>query len=173
MTVHDLTKLQDLDPELVKKAVAVLRGESDRGAVLVAVAILDNVFADRLEQVFKHGNSIARERLMGRTLNSFSSKVDLAFCLGIIPPQMYQDIQLLNKLRNKCAHGWENFAVSDDIISEYIEPMVMKKAISAANEVKPIFFPPGASPKGVMVGTLAALITLTSLTKPHGGSGPV
>ena len=166
MTVHDLSSLKDLDPETVKEAVEVLRGESDRGAILVAIAILDTIFANRLEQVLSHGNTKARQRLLSRSLNSFSAKVDLAYCFGIIPTQMYQDIQLLNKLRNRCAHGWGNFVVTNEIVTQYIEPMAMKRAINAANDVNPIFFPPVTRPKTILVGTLAALVTLANLMKP-------
>ena len=166
MTVHYLSLLKDIEPSTIKEALDVLRGESDRGAILVAVAVLDTIFTNRLEQLFVHGTTTARERLIGRSLSSFSSKVDLAFCIGIIPPPLYQDIQLLNKLRNRCAHGWGNFKVTDEIITTFIEPMAMKRAINAANKVKPIFFPPGTSPKRVMISTLAALITLANLMKP-------
>lgn len=166
MTVHDLSLLKDIEPSTVQEALGVLRGESDRGAILVAVAVLDTIFANRIEQLLGHGTAKARERLLGRSLSSFSAKVDLAFCVGIIPPQLYQDIQLLNKLRNRCAHDWGGFTVTEEVIATFIEPMAMKRAINAANEVKPIFFPPGTSPKQVMVSTLAALITLANLMKP-------
>jgi hypothetical protein len=132
----------------------------------VAVAILDTVFSNRVEQLLGRGTAKARERLLGRSLSSFSAKVDLSFCLGIIPAPLHQDIQLLNKLRNRCAHDWNSFAVTEEIISLYIEPMAMKRAINAANEIEPIFFPPSAAPKSILVSTLAALITLASLMKP-------
>lgn len=166
MTVHDLSLLQDIEPSTVEEALTVLRGESDRGAILVAIAILDAVFTNRLEQLFSRGTTTARARLIGRTLSPFSAKVDLAFCIGIIPSPVYQDIQLLNKLRNRCAHGWGNFKVTNDVIAEFIEPMAMKRALNAANEVNPILFPLGATPKKVMLSTLAALITFVNLTKP-------
>lgn len=166
MTVHDLSLLKDIEPQTIEEALSVLRGESDRGAILVAVAVLDTIFTNRVQQLLGHGTAKARERLLSRSLSSFSAKVDLAFCIGIIPPQLYQDIQLLNKLRNRCAHDWGNFTVTEDIIATFIEPMAMKRAINAANEVKPIFFPPGTSPKRVMVSTLAALVTFANLMKP-------
>ena len=166
MTVHDLSLLKDVEPSTIQEALGVLRGESDRGAILVAVAVLDTVFTNRIEQLLGHGTTKARDRLLSRSLSSFSAKVDLAFCVGIIPSQIYQDIQLLNKLRNRCAHDWGGFVVTDEVIATFIEPMAMKRALNAANEVKPILFPPGTSPKQVMVSTLAALITLANLMKP-------
>ena len=166
MTVHDLSLLEDIEPKTIEEALGVLRGESDRGAILVAVAVLDTIFTNRLQQLLGHGTAKARERLLARSLSSFSAKVDLAFCIGIIPSPLYQDIQLLNKLRNRCAHDWGSFTVTEEVITTFIEPMAMKRAINAANEVKPIFFPAGTSPKRVMVSTLAALITLANLMKP-------
>jgi len=166
MTVHDLSLLKDIELSTIEEALDVLRGESDRGAILVAVAVLDSIFTNRVEQLLGHGSTKARQRLLSRSLGSFSAKVDLAFCIGIISSPLYQDIQLLNKLRNRCAHDWGDFAVTDEIIASFIEPMAMKQAINAANEINPIFFPPGTSPKRIMVSTLAALITLANLMKP-------
>lgn len=166
MTVRDLSIIDGLDPKTIEEALAVLRRESDRGAVLVAIAILDSVFASRLEQLFSHGNSDARSRLLTRSFNSFASKVDLAYCVGMIPKQLYQDIRLLNKMRNQCAHEWGDFRITQQIVDTYIEPMMMKHALNAADEVQPILFPPGCAPKQVLVSTLAALITFANLFKP-------
>jgi len=173
MTTRDLSVLEGLDPEAVKEAVMVLRRESDRGAILVAIAILDDVFTNRLTQLLDRGNSEARSRILSPplgALSSFSSKVDLAFCIGIIPKQIYDDIRLVNKLRNLCAHDWGAFRITQDILVKFIQPMVMKKAIDAANSVKPIFFPAGTSPKDVLVSTLAGLVTFVNLYRPlpHG-----
>ena len=166
MTVRDLSIIEGLDPKTIEEALVVLRRESDRGAILVAIAILDSVFASRLEQLFSHGNSDARSRLLTRSFNSFASKVDLAYCVGMIPKMLYQDIRLLNKLRNQCAHEWGDFRITQQIVDTYIEPMVMKDVLNAANEVNPILFPPGCPPKQVLVSTLAALVTLANLFKP-------
>jgi len=169
MTARDLSTLEGLDPKAVEEALIVLRRESDRGAILVAIAILDDVFLSRLNQLLDRGNSDARNRLLKPplgALGSFSAKVDLAYCIGMIPTQIYADIKLLNKLRNLCAHEWGDFAITEDIVEKFIQPMVMKKAIDAANELDPIFFPPGCPPKQVLVSTLAALITFVNLHKP-------
>jgi hypothetical protein len=157
--------LQHLDPELVSNAVAGLRRESDRGVILVAGAILDTILADRLDRLLCHGDNKARDRLLARS--SFSVKLDLAFCLGLIPRPVFHDVQLLNKLRNKCAHEWEHFDVTEKVITEYIQPMNMKRALDAANEVKPILFPAGANPKEILVRTLAALVTFANLANPQ------
>ena len=167
MTVHDLSLLKDLDPAKVQRAIGVLSKESDRGAILVAIAILDSIFTNRVEQLLCHGSEAARTRLTGRSLNSFASKVDLAYCIGIIPAPLYHDIQLLNKLRNRCAHDWDDFALDQSILDKYVDPMAIKRALNAANEVEPILFPPGCTPKLVLVRTLAALVTFANLMKPH------
>ncbi|WP_363799860.1 hypothetical protein ABU614_07050 [Lysobacter firmicutimachus] len=166
MTVRDLSVIKGLDPKTIEEALVVLRRESDRGAILVAIAILDSVFAGRLEQLLSHGNSDARSRLLTRSFNSFASKVDVAYCIGMIPKLLYQDIRLLNKLRNQCAHEWGDFRVTQQIVDAYIEPMGMKHALDAANEVNPILFPPGCPPRQILISTLAALITFANLFKP-------
>jgi hypothetical protein len=165
MTKQQSTMLQHLDPALVSNAVDGLRLESDRGVILVAGAIVDTILADRLDRVLRHGDSKARGRLLTRS--SFSVKLDLAFCLGLIPPQVFHDLQLLNKLRNRCAHEWEHFDVTKEVISKYIQPMHMKRALDAANEVKPILFPVGAGPREMLVKTLASLATFANLANPQ------
>lgn len=169
MTKIDLALFSQLDEASISQALAVLRRESDRGAVLVAIAILDEVFEARIKQLLRFGNSDVRARLLKSPtgpLATFSSKVDLAYCIGLTPKFVYEDIKLLNRLRNRCAHDWNDFRITTEIVDEYVQPMAVKHILDAANEVGQLVFPPGCAPKVILVRTLAALVTLANLHKP-------
>jgi DNA-binding MltR family transcriptional regulator len=160
VTIRDVALLEGLDQGAILDAIKVLRDESDRGAILVAVSVLDGVFENRLRQLLDRGNAEAQARLLKGplgALSTFSSKVDLAYCIGMIPPQLYGDIRLLKKLRNYCAHHWEEFLISRDVLDRFINPMKIKKALDAAR----ICFPP-FRPRDEAVGALAALITIAN-----------
>ena len=172
MTKRDLSVLEGLDQKSIDSYMKTLSKESHRGSILVSIAILDAMLKARLKQLLDRGNSEARDRLLspplGR-LSSFSAKVDFAFCIGLLPRPMYDDIRLLNKLRNQCAHDWEAFEFTEEIFDKFVQPMNMKRALDAANEEQPIIFPPGMGPSTRFVKTMAAMITFANLWKPFGG----
>ena len=101
MKKKDLKLLESFDKATSNKFFESLKRESDRGAVLVSIAILDEIITARLIQLLNKGNSESRDRLLKPPLGSvsgFASKIDLAFCVGLIPESFYNDIRSLNRL---------------------------------------------------------------------------
>jgi DNA-binding MltR family transcriptional regulator len=137
MTTIDLRLLEGLDREVLRKSFEAFEHESDRGVVLVSLAILDEIISARLNRLLRQGNSDARSRLLNPPLGAFSgfsSKVDLAYCIGLIPQALYGDVRLLNRLRNKCAHNWETFHITAEVFEKFVAPMFMAKALKSADE---------------------------------------
>lgn len=160
--------LSALPKEAIKRWSNSLEKESDRGVVLVTIAVLDDMLTMRLKNIFKKGNSEARERLLKSALgvlSGFSSKVDICFCLGIIPQHIYKDIRLLNKLRNKCAHEYETFKITDDVVNEYIEPMFMARALRSAKHNPEIKYSllDGKTPRDIYLFVMSAFIPILNM----------
>jgi len=136
--MEDESKLiRQFESQFTKQWVKVLEAESDRGTVLVSIAMLDKIIENRLISILSKGNSKAKDRLLRPplgALSGFSSKVDFLYCSGLLPETMYRDIQLLNKLRNKCAHGWEHFEMTVEVFEKYVKPMFMARGLVAADE---------------------------------------
>jgi hypothetical protein len=84
-----------------------LVGESDRGAALVGIAYLDELLA-RLFRARMLTEKTSEGLLEGfAPLSTFSSRIDVAYCLGWIGPETYRDLHLLRKVRNDFAHTHE------------------------------------------------------------------
>jgi hypothetical protein len=74
-----------------------LVGESDRGAALVGIAYLDELLA-RLFRARMLTEKTSEGLLEGfAPLSTFSSRIDVAYCLGWIGPETYRDLHLLRK----------------------------------------------------------------------------
>ena len=79
--------------------------ESDRGSVLMAAAFIEDKLGYLLESYFVENEKICKQLLKSNgALATFSSKIDLAFLLGLIPKNIFDDLHLLRKIRNEFAH---------------------------------------------------------------------
>jgi hypothetical protein len=102
------------------------RQESDRGLIVTTIALIDDILFRKVSRVLRHGSAEARARLLKPPLGSISgvmAKADLAYCLGLYPKSLYDDIRRLNRLRIKCAHEWRFFRIDEAIVHKYVEPM--------------------------------------------------
>jgi DNA-binding MltR family transcriptional regulator len=91
------TALEVLDAEFA--------GASDRAAVIVSAAVLDDVLKDLLSAVMVP-EALAASDLFGpsQALGSFSSRVKLAHALGLIHESERRQLVLLARIRNNFAH---------------------------------------------------------------------
>jgi DNA-binding MltR family transcriptional regulator len=92
-----------------------LRSETDRGCALMAAAFLDEKLKNLL-QAFLINDPKSFEYLFYGTggLSSFSSRIEMAYLLGFISPNMKRDLNMIRKIRNEFAHSAEviNFNTS-------------------------------------------------------------
>jgi len=99
-------------PDQVAGAEAVVRfrrdlaEESDRAAVLIAGALLENALTALLQSALVPNPSALDTLFDGAVapLGSFSAKIDLAFRIGAISPQLSRDLHLIRRIRNEFAH---------------------------------------------------------------------
>lgn len=91
-----------------------LHEESDRGRVLLAIAWIDEFLKISLMNEFAQGNSRARAQLFSANgpFATFSAKLNVAFCAGWIDSDVYNDVEILRKIRNECAHDVEPVSLS-------------------------------------------------------------
>jgi mannitol operon repressor len=84
-----------------------LSRESERAAALLAAGYLDHLLGEFLathmvvaqsqveEMLYKNGNG---------PLGTFSARMDLAYCLGLLSVDEHRDLNLIRKIRNDFAH---------------------------------------------------------------------
>lgn len=84
---------------------ATLTGETDRGCALMATAHLDDRLRELLRCRLVDDRKIAEEALHhSGPVGTFSSRIDFAYLLGLIPKNARRAMHLMRDIRNKFAH---------------------------------------------------------------------
>ena len=103
MDTRDLDEALGLVPGLV----SILRQESDRGCILVASAMVETELEAhilrRLWPCDRKSDELL-SRSMSAPISSFSSKINLAYRIGLIPESERNICHQLRELRNASAH---------------------------------------------------------------------
>lgn len=93
-------------------AMDLLRSqENDHACVLVAVSFMHEALGEAIRRVLL-GGKVIEERLLGlgskgfeRPLSTLSSRIHIGYALGIYGSVAYNDMIVLNKIRNMFAHS--------------------------------------------------------------------
>lgn len=95
-----------------------LNQESDRGCALMAAAYLDERLADLLKSYFVDNNKIINKMFdFNGPFGTFSSRIDSAYALGLLPENVRKDIHLVRKIRNDFAHVSKPITFNDEPIA--------------------------------------------------------
>ncbi|MBX3009732.1 MAG: DUF4145 domain-containing protein [Melioribacteraceae bacterium] len=84
-----------------------IEGESDRATVIITSSILDQALESVLRNYLVQLNS-TDDPLFDSAyapLSNFSAKIDLAFRIGLLPPNFAKALHLIRKIRNDFAHN--------------------------------------------------------------------
>lgn len=83
----------------------VYSNETDRAAAILASSFIDEQL-ERLLIALLVDDSRVREMFEGdRPLAAFSARVNFAFSIGLLPLNVYADLNLIRKIRNDFAHS--------------------------------------------------------------------
>jgi DNA-binding MltR family transcriptional regulator len=94
---QEVKQLEDFHNELV--------GQSDRALAIVSAAELDNDLRELISSFLIVENKIVSD-LFGnyKPLGPFGSKIQMAYCLGLISELEYNNLTIIQKVRNDFAH---------------------------------------------------------------------
>lgn len=100
--------------------MSTIRGESDRGSVLVAAAFLDEALELLLRSQMQEEASIVKSSVQPLftgigPLKSFWAKTELARALGLIADYEYEDLTSVRTLRNHFAHSYIHASFDDEM----------------------------------------------------------
>jgi len=103
----------------IHDVVSVLENESDRGLVLVAAAYLDDMLTALIREKFVEDQKITEE-LLGTNgpLGTFSAKINLAYCIGLLHSNARSDLRKTRQIRNKFAHMRNKASFEDRAIQD-------------------------------------------------------
>jgi len=114
-------------PEEVEKLAAVflatLKGESDRGCVLVAAAFLDEALELLLRSRMRSEPKVVKQSIdplltgIG-PLKSFWARTELCRALDLLTEWEYEDLKKIRDLRNLFAHSYEQADFDDPRVVE-------------------------------------------------------
>ena len=97
-----------------------LKRESDRGAALIAAAVLD----ERLKEILENYLIVSKEAnalLSGANapLGTLSARASISYSLGLIQKNEFEEITLIRKIRNEFGHQWKNVDFNNKKIISY------------------------------------------------------
>lgn len=101
-----------------------LTDETDRGCALMASAYIDHELG-KLLRLHLVENKTVIDDLFGHNgpLGTFSSRINLAYSLGLIPADISRDLHLLRKIRNDFAHNPKKFGFEKPEIKSRCEEL--------------------------------------------------
>lgn len=92
-----------------------LRVESDRGAIIIAVSIIDDALKALIESKLPVSSATTTLFQRGGAADTVFGKLVLARALGLISSSERRDIQDITSIRNGAAHIAEEFTIDETI----------------------------------------------------------
>lgn len=92
--------------EQVQFAISIwkeLQEQTDRGAGIIAAAVLEDQLGERLKLQFDASEHV-KELYKNTALWTFDVKARLALAIGLIPENIFLDINRIRRIRNQFAH---------------------------------------------------------------------
>jgi hypothetical protein len=112
-----------LDPIEAKIILRMLSKESDRAAAIIACTLLEDKLEKRLRSTLRRSEVFDTLFDIGRPLNFFGARNQLAYLLKIYGKRFYQEMDRIGTVRNKFAHLYSD---KGTLISDFKSPSIKK-----------------------------------------------
>lgn len=115
----NVTGNPDLDE--LNSLLEVVDSHDDRGLVLSLAAFAEDTLG-RLLIAYLREEKQAKELVAGfnAPLGTFSSRIKVAFSLGLLDREQYDNLEILRRIRNSFAHNWQGISFDRNDISALI-----------------------------------------------------
>ncbi|AYQ26819.1 MULTISPECIES: hypothetical protein [unclassified Polaromonas] len=132
-----------------------ISSESDRGAVLMAAAFLDDKLKYLLSAKLVDDKKLARRAFdFNGPLGTFSSRIDFAYLIGVLPKNVHSDLHTIRGIRNKFAHNAASLTLEDQEITELCNRLIFHGVREVAA--------PGPKFRRSVMALLTFVVTATS-----------
>lgn len=126
-----------------------LTEQTDRGAALLAAAYLDDALKEMLQKRFVGQQNETVKAFQGNgPLATFSSRIMIAFLLGLITEMERRDMDLIRRIRNDFAHLHEAVDFSEPPHSQRCLELAMRTEFERLN-----VSPNKLEPRQLFIGT--------------------
>ncbi|MFY9895886.1 MAG: MltR family transcriptional regulator [Xanthobacteraceae bacterium] len=131
---------KSLDAEISEQ----LKQKNDRGVAITCAASVEDRLRWLIETKFIDGLSeTKKDRIFTGLgpLSSFLAKTEIAFALGLIKPEVREQLQIIGQIRNKFAHNFRRVRFSDPKIAEMCERLRKfdKEGFQAKSELREVY----------------------------------
>ncbi len=82
-----------------------LESETDRGTAILSAILLDDLLEQLIQASFIKDPRVKQLFKNDHALQSFYTKINLAYFAGLIPKPIFEDLKLVCEIRNKFAHS--------------------------------------------------------------------
>jgi len=111
LTIKDLSK----DSQQV---FDVLNKETDLACVLIATSYLDEILKSLLQSHFRKGDLAKSLLSASGALGTFARRRNMAYCLTLISKKKYDDLKIIENIRNHFAHSHLMLSFSESKLIE-------------------------------------------------------
>lgn len=113
---------KSLDQEITEQ----LKQKNDRGVAITCASMLEDRLRWLIETKFIDDLSERRKEKLFKgqgALSTFAAKTEIAFALGLIKPEVRDQLVIIAQIRNRFAHGFKSVRFTDPKIVELCEKL--------------------------------------------------
>ena len=105
--------------------VGVYHGESDRSAAILASSVLESFLGDVMRDFLAPDDAVEALLSGYGPLATFSARIEFAYVLGLVTPDVRRDFNLIRKVRNHFAHHPAAVSFADAPIRDWCAALSM------------------------------------------------
>lgn len=108
-------------------------GADDRSCAILFGSYLESETIDSITRVAVHSEHMDKKLIRGAgPLSSFSARIDLLFAFGLVEENVFKDLHLIRKIRNKFAHEIDIHTFGTEPIMSWVNELILPKVRSEA-----------------------------------------
>ncbi|MEI7993715.1 MAG: MltR family transcriptional regulator [Methylococcaceae bacterium] len=112
----------DIDFNLLRTATE-LKGESDRAAAIVGTSVLETHLEQLLTKAMIDHKKVPDIFKGYAPLSTLSAKINISYFLGLIPTDLYEDLDYIRKIRNDFAHEHGPISFKDQSLADKVKKL--------------------------------------------------
>ena len=110
---------EKLTEEQINNTFDEIFKQTDRASALVSSALLEELLERLLLVFFMDYNKIKRDLFDGMApLSTMNAKINIAYYLGLIEQDIFEDLTFIRKIRNDFAHSFETITFETQRIKD-------------------------------------------------------
>jgi len=111
-----------------------IQNESPRASVIISAAFLDAQLREIISNAFI---DTPRVKVVSKRIlsSSFGSKIEIAYCMGLINEIVFDDLSFILKIRNKFAHEMHNYSFNEPKIVSWCKSLKLARMTTNVSSI--------------------------------------